>query len=59
MFVLPTTRGHGIFLLCIAMAKDVIKTPIAIAKISFAIAKLLYCNRLKALAAIAKALRLK
>jgi hypothetical protein len=41
------------------MTKDVIGTPIATAKISTAIAKLLYCYRLKAIAATAKASGLK
>jgi len=41
------------------MAKDFIITPIAIAKIFAAIAKLLQCYRLKALTDIAKASGLK
>jgi hypothetical protein len=53
------SRGTEILLFCFAMAKEVIKTPIAIAKISVAIAKLLSCYRLKTLTVIAKASRLK
>jgi hypothetical protein len=52
-------RGTRILLFCIAMAKDVIITPTAIAKICASIAKLLYCYRLKDLTAIAKASKLK
>ena len=59
LIVLSRARGTGILLLYIAMTKDVIITPTAIAKIYVAIAKLLYCHRLKAFTAIAKASGLK
>ncbi len=53
------SKGTRILLFSIAMVKNVIKTPIAIAKIYAAIAKFLHCYRLKALTAIDKASGLK